>query len=153
MELVVPDDKLSLAIGKKGQNVRLASQLTGWRIDIHSETKVREMELRSKQSLASIEGVSAELAETFYREGWRSAAEIAGAKPDELASTVGGGDPAKAMIAAAAKAAEIERVRNAEEAARVAREAAALAEAGASATAAGGAAAGEAGATRGTEAR
>ncbi|HVU49829.1 MAG TPA: transcription termination/antitermination protein NusA, partial [Polyangia bacterium] len=74
MELVVPDDKLSLAIGKKGQNVRLASQLTGWRIDIHSETKVREMEARARQSLASIEGVSAELAETFYREGWRSAA-------------------------------------------------------------------------------
>jgi transcription termination/antitermination protein NusA len=151
MELVVPDDKLSLAIGKKGQNVRLASQLTGWRIDIHSETKVREMELRSKQSLASIEGVSAELAETFYREGWRSAAEIAGAKPDELASTAGGGDHAKAIIAAAAKAAEIERVRNAEEAARAAREAAALAEAEASPTTAGGAA--ESGTARGTEAR
>src|SRR6478752_6286471 len=44
MELIVPDDKLSLAIGKKGQNVRLASQLTGWRIDIHSESKVRELE-------------------------------------------------------------------------------------------------------------
>ncbi len=40
MELIVPDDKLSLAIGKKGQNVRLASQLTGWRIDIHSESKI-----------------------------------------------------------------------------------------------------------------
>src|SRR5256714_9633514 len=43
MELIVPDDKLSLAIGKKGQNVRLASQLSGWKIDIHSEAKVREM--------------------------------------------------------------------------------------------------------------
>jgi len=131
MELVVPDDKLSLAIGKKGQNVRLASQLTGWRIDIHSETKVREMEARARLSLASIEGVSAELAETFYREGWRSAAEVAGAKPDELATVpgVGSADTAKAIVAAAAKAAEIERVRNAEEAARAAREAAALAEA------------------------
>jgi N utilization substance protein A len=44
MELVVPDDKLSLAIGKKGQNVRLASKLTGWRIDIYSESKLRQME-------------------------------------------------------------------------------------------------------------
>jgi N utilization substance protein A len=128
MELVVPDDKLSLAIGKKGQNVRLASQLTGWRIDIHSETKVREMEVRSKQSLASIEGVTPELAETFYREGWRSAAEVAAAKPDELASIAGVGDNAKAIMAAAAKAAELERVRNAEEAARAAREAAAVVE-------------------------
>ena len=40
MQLIVPDEKLSLAIGKKGQNVRLASQLTGWRIDIHSASKV-----------------------------------------------------------------------------------------------------------------
>src|SRR3954447_997378 len=54
MELIVPDEKLSLAIGKKGQNVRLASQLTGWRIDIHSESKVREMEARARQSLAAI---------------------------------------------------------------------------------------------------
>jgi len=53
MELIVPDDKLSLAIGKKGQNVRLASQLTGWRIDIHSESKVREMEQRSRVSMAA----------------------------------------------------------------------------------------------------
>jgi N utilization substance protein A len=50
MQLIVPDDKLSLAIGKKGQNVRLASQLTGWRIDIHSESKVREMEERARVS-------------------------------------------------------------------------------------------------------
>ncbi|HEX4406668.1 MAG TPA: transcription termination factor NusA [Polyangia bacterium] len=128
MELVVPDDKLSLAIGKKGQNVRLASQLTGWRIDIHSETKVREMEVRAKQSLASIEGVSPELAETLYREGWRSAAEVAGAKPDELGGVPGIGQPetVKAIMVSAAKAAEIERVRHAEEAAaRAAAEAAA----------------------------
>jgi transcription termination/antitermination protein NusA len=128
MELVVPDDKLSLAIGKKGQNVRLASQLTGWRIDIHSETKVREMEVRSKQSLASIEGVSPELAETLYREGWRSAAEVASAKPDELGAVPGVGQPetVKAIMASASKAAEIERVRYAEEAAaRAAAEAAA----------------------------
>jgi transcription termination/antitermination protein NusA len=136
MELVVPDDKLSLAIGKKGQNVRLASQLTGWRIDIHSETKVREMEARSRLSLASIEGVSAELAETLFKEGWRSAADVANAKLDDLGGVPGVGDAAKSIVASAAKAAEIERVRNLEEAARVAREAAALAEAAAEAAAA-----------------
>jgi N utilization substance protein A len=135
MELVVPDDKLSLAIGKKGQNVRLASQLTGWRIDIHSETKVREMEARSKQSLASIEGISAELAETMFKEGWRSAAEVAGAKPEELAAVPGLGDldTAKTITKAAAKAAEVERVRLAAE--EAARAAAAAAEAEAAAAA------------------
>src|SRR4051794_11214035 len=83
MELVVPDDKLSLAIGKKGQNVRLASQLTGWRIDIHSETKVREMEARGRVSLAAIEGVTAETVEALFRLGWRSAADLSRAKADE----------------------------------------------------------------------
>jgi transcription termination/antitermination protein NusA len=45
MEIVVADDQLSLAIGKRGQNVRLAAKLTGWRIDIKSETRVAEAEL------------------------------------------------------------------------------------------------------------
>src|SRR5262244_592011 len=91
MELIVPDDKLSLAIGKKGQNVRLASQLTGWRIDIHSESKVREMEQRAKQSLAAIGTVGAggdggggtpplpPLADALFAAGFRSAAEVANA--------------------------------------------------------------------------
>jgi N utilization substance protein A len=133
MELIVPDDKLSLAIGKKGQNVRLASQLTGWRIDIHSETKVREMEARSRQSMASIDGVGTEVADTLFKLGWRSAAEVATAKPEELASVPGlNAEAASAVIAAAGRAAEIERKARAEEMARVAREAAAAAEAAAS---------------------
>ena len=45
LEVIVPDDQLSLAIGKKGQNVRLAAKLTGWKIDIMSETRAAEAEL------------------------------------------------------------------------------------------------------------
>lgn len=45
LEVIVPDDQLSLAIGKKGQNVRLAAKLTGWKIDIKSETRAAEEEL------------------------------------------------------------------------------------------------------------
>ena len=45
LEMIVPDDQLSLAIGKKGQNVRLAAKLTGWKIDIISETRAAEAEL------------------------------------------------------------------------------------------------------------
>ncbi|MCF6265977.1 MAG: transcription termination factor NusA [Desulfuromusa sp.] len=44
MEIIVPDDQLSLAIGKKGQNVRLAAKLIGWKIDIKSETNAQEEE-------------------------------------------------------------------------------------------------------------
>src|SRR5499427_558052 len=80
MELIVPDDKLSLAIGKKGQNVRLASQLTGWRIDIHAESKVKELEEQARRSMAEIEGSSEELAGTLFKLGWRSAEEVARAR-------------------------------------------------------------------------
>jgi len=45
MEIIVPDDQLSLAIGKRGQNVRLAARLTNWKIDIKSETRQAEAEL------------------------------------------------------------------------------------------------------------
>jgi len=104
MELIVPDDKLSLAIGKKGQNVRLASQLTGWRIDIHSESKILEMEKRSRQSISSISGITEDLAETMFRLGWRSAEEVANANPEELASIPGmGGLETAEKISNAAK--------------------------------------------------
>ncbi|HWN68406.1 MAG TPA: transcription termination factor NusA, partial [Haliangium sp.] len=89
MELVVPDDKLSLAIGKKGQNVRLASQLTGWRIDIHSESKIQDLERRAKDQLAAIDGMNTDLAETVFRLGWRSVGELARAAPEELAVVPG----------------------------------------------------------------
>ena len=55
MELVVPDEKLSLAIGRKGQNVRLAAQLTGWKLDIISETKFKQMEEEAIAALQQIE--------------------------------------------------------------------------------------------------
>ena len=50
MEVIVPDDQLSLAIGKRGQNVRLAAKLTGWKIDIKSETRQAETELAQYSS-------------------------------------------------------------------------------------------------------
>jgi N utilization substance protein A len=100
MELVVPDDKLSLAIGKKGQNVRLASQLTGWRIDIHSESKIQDLERRAKEQLAAVEGMTPDLAETVFRLGWRSVGELARAAPEELAVVPGihGVDGGRAVV-------------------------------------------------------
>ena len=92
MELIVPDDKLSLAIGKRGQNVRLASRLTGWRIDIFSESKIRQQETRNKAEMAAIPGVGHELAETMFHMGWRSLRDLAVADADELAQVEGLGD-------------------------------------------------------------
>ncbi len=51
-QVIVPDDQLSLAIGKSGQNVRLAAKLTNWKIDIKSETQFREMLAQNSESEA-----------------------------------------------------------------------------------------------------
>ncbi len=59
LEVIVPDDQLSLAIGKKGQNVRLAAMLIGWRIDIKSETRAQEEE-ESETEVSASEDVVAE---------------------------------------------------------------------------------------------
>ena len=56
MEVIVADDQLSLAIGKRGQNVRLAAKLTGWKIDIKSETRMAEAELAQFASYDGTEG-------------------------------------------------------------------------------------------------
>ncbi len=56
MEIIVADDQLSLAIGKRGQNVRLAARLTGWRIDIKSETRAAEAEMLQYSSYDGAEG-------------------------------------------------------------------------------------------------
>jgi N utilization substance protein A len=100
MELIVPDDKLSLAIGKKGQNVRLASQLTGWKIDIHSESKIRELESHAKLAMASLSGVGHDQAETLFKLGWRSVLDLAEAVAEELAAVpgLGGLEAARRII-------------------------------------------------------
>ena len=56
MDVIVPDDQLSLAIGRKGQNVRLAVQLTGWKIDIKSESKMRELARWLGEAVSVVEG-------------------------------------------------------------------------------------------------
>ena len=48
-QVIVPDDQLSLAIGKAGQNARLAAKLTGWKIDIKSETQFRDMIIKLQE--------------------------------------------------------------------------------------------------------
>ncbi|HTJ80957.1 MAG TPA: transcription termination factor NusA [Polyangiaceae bacterium] len=92
MELVVPDEKLSLAIGRKGQNVRLAAQLTQWKLDIISESKFRQMEEEAITALGQIDGVDETLAKAMYRQGFRALEEISEASPEELSAIAGLGD-------------------------------------------------------------
>jgi N utilization substance protein A len=83
MEIIVPDDQLSLAIGRRGQNVRLASQLTGWKLDINSETRVREMHEFAKESFEAID-VPEATQEMLYAHGFRKAQDIANAAVEML---------------------------------------------------------------------
>ncbi len=89
MELIVPDDQLSQAIGRRGQNVRLASQLTGWKIDIHSESKILELEEEARLALMALDGVDEDHIDTLWRLGYRSLEHIANTPEDELANIPG----------------------------------------------------------------
>jgi N utilization substance protein A len=96
MELVVPDEKLSLAIGRKGQNVRLAAQLTGWKLDIISGAKFAQMEEEAITQLSRIADVDDTVAKALYRQGFRAPEEIAEATVEELAQIQGVGSDEKA---------------------------------------------------------
>src|SRR5512140_3418058 len=84
MELVVPDEKLSLAIGRKGQNVRLAALLTGWKLDIISESKFKAMEEDALTQLGRIEGVNETLAQAIYQSGFLNVRQVADAALDQI---------------------------------------------------------------------
>lgn len=85
MELIVPDDQLSKAIGRRGQNVRLAAQLTGWRIDIFSESRHADMVDRAQGELERIDLLNEEQVDELIRHGFRSAQELYDAEGYEIA--------------------------------------------------------------------
>lgn len=89
MEIIVPDDQLSLAIGKKGQNVRLAANLTGWNIDIFSETKIEEMAKQAKGHLVHDLGIDEATATVLYSHAFRSVEEIADVDEEEFLTIPG----------------------------------------------------------------
>lgn len=121
MQIVVPDDQLSLAIGRRGQNVRLAAQLSGWKIDITSETKVAEEREVAWASLARIEGLSEILVQTLYNHGFRSARDVVDTDPDFLAALPGFSPDAVPRIKAGAEAVLVIEANEKEELANKAR--------------------------------
>ena len=102
MELIVPDDQLSLAIGRGGQNVRLAAQLTGWNLDIISETRLRNMMTEARNNLLEFEGVTEDMIDTLFSLGYNKLEHIAEAEPAELAQIPGYSVEAGETIIAAA---------------------------------------------------
>jgi N utilization substance protein A len=106
-EIIVSDDMLSLAIGKSGQNARLAARLTGWHIDIKSESQrkeaAQERAAASAEALSKLEGVGPKTADILNKGGWGNLERLAHAKPDDLTVLRGVGEKTAIKIIEAAR--------------------------------------------------
>ncbi|HUN46706.1 MAG TPA: transcription termination factor NusA [Stellaceae bacterium] len=119
IEVVVPDDQLSLAIGRRGQNVRLASQLTGWDIDIlteaeESERRQEEFRTRSQMFIEALD-VDDVIAHLLVTEGFTSVEEVAFVPTSELAGIEGFEESVAAELQERARAFLEEQAARAEE--------------------------------------
>jgi len=111
-EVIVDDDQLSLAIGRHGQNVRLASKLIGWELNIHSKAEVKPKEEEVKEeikkeeivSLTALEGVGEKLAQALEEAGFTTLTKLAESKVGDLTQVKGVGEKkAEKIIAQAQK--------------------------------------------------
>ena len=110
MEVIVEERQLSLAIGKKGQNVRLAARLIGWRIDIKSEEE-KKLEVQSQMdalaatqtSLSILSGLGEKTVERLAEQGFSTVEEVASLEPDALTEIPGIGAKTAEKIVAAAR--------------------------------------------------
>ncbi len=110
MEVIVEDKQLSLAIGKKGQNVRLAARLIGWRIDIKSEEE-KKLEVQSQMDamattqtpLSSLSGLGEKTLERLAEQGFSTVEEVASLEPGSLTEIPGIGAKTAEKIVAAAR--------------------------------------------------
>lgn len=106
-EIIVGDDMLSLAIGKSGQNVRLAARLTGWHIDIKSENQkkdqLQEKVAASTEAISALDGVGPKTAEVLVKAGRGSIERLASSTVEELTTFQGVGKKLAERIIESAK--------------------------------------------------
>jgi transcription termination/antitermination protein NusA len=122
MDVIVPDDQLSLAIGRKGQNVRLAVQLTGWKIDIKSESKMRELARWLGEAMSVAPGCGEPEGELLMQKGITSLEDLARSDVEMLMELPGVDE--KSARAVQQRAGELAVERRRSEEARAAAEAA-----------------------------
>ncbi len=103
MEIIVPDNQTSLAIGKKGQNVRLAVKLTGWKIDIKSKSEAEGESKTALEKLMQIPGIGETSAQALLNEGYGSPQDIVKAEVEELTKLPGFGEKKAQAIKEAAQ--------------------------------------------------
>lgn len=117
--IIVPDDQLAIAIGKDWQNIRLASRLTGWELDVKSESQKATEEKKATESiqavLASIEGIGPKTAELLQKAGFTTAEKLANVEVEHLCTVQGIGDKTAAKIIEGAKKYIAEHLEPAEE--------------------------------------
>jgi N utilization substance protein A len=107
VRVIVPEDQLSLAIGRKGQNARLAAKLTGWRIDINKHEQPEKQDFQDKvqhaiDALARIDGIGEDAAPVLVRHGFLSLEGILAADVEDIESLDGlDSEKAAAIIEAA----------------------------------------------------
>lgn len=107
MEVIVPDDSLSVAIGKRGQNVRLASRLTGWHLDVTSESRYSQAMKDGYDSLIALPGIGVSSADALYEKGFFSVEELSQSTVEDLIQIRGiAEDKAKKLIETAKETVE-----------------------------------------------
>lgn len=99
-EVIVADDQLSLAIGKKGQNVRLAAKLTGWNIDIRSKSEIEEVK---EISITEIDGIGPKTEKELKKAGYDTVGKIIKLNLNELTDVKGVGQKTAEKILKSAK--------------------------------------------------
>lgn len=103
MEVVVSDASLSLAIGKRGQNVRLASQLTKWKLDIVSDSEMAKRTAQAQYEFMLVPGMTDTLAMSLFQSGFNSIKDVVSADAEELSTVPGFNSEKAADLIAKAK--------------------------------------------------
>ncbi len=105
--IIVPDDQLAVAIGKDWQNIRLASKITGWELEVKSEGQVRQEGLKAQEAatldLTQIDGIGPKIAEVLIKAGMTDIAKIAALTPEYLSTYQGVGEKTAVKIIQGAK--------------------------------------------------
>lgn len=105
--VIVPDDQLAIAIGKDWQNIKLASKVSGWEIEVKSESQKNQEGLEASQliqdTLADVEGIGPKIAEVLAKAGFNSVEKLASLTPEHLATLQGVGEKTAERIIEGAK--------------------------------------------------
>lgn len=113
LDVIVEEDQLSLAIGRRGQNVRLAAMLTGWKVNIISKSKLQEKVKFAVENLVQLEGLTEAMAQMLVQSGVMSVIDLSAAEAEEVQKAIDFSiEEAQALIAVAGSAIENDEIEN-----------------------------------------